>query len=197
MKFKGLLLGAALVLLLATPSYSFVSECYEEECALPSAGSASEFLLDDLNSLPEIDDFVSFATDGQFWPTEGIVTGHFGKWRGGRRSGHYHAGVDIAAPTGTPIVAPFEGVVTFTGRKGGYGLTVIIDHGDGVATLYGHNSNILVSEGQRVEKGDLISKVGSTGRSSGPHLHYEVRKEGSPVNPLTWTAKLQTLRAGI
>ena len=197
MKFKGLLMAAALVLLFAKPSFAIVNECYEEECALPSANSASEFLLDDLNSLPEIDELVSYTTDGQFWPTQGIITGHFGKWRGGRRSGHYHAGVDIAAPVGTQIVAPIDGTVEFVGRKGGYGLTLIIDHGDGVATLYGHNSDILVEEGQKVKKGQSISKVGSTGRSSGPHLHYEVRMEGYPVNPLAWTAKLQTLRAGI
>lgn len=195
MKAKQLLVAFGLVFLLIKPSFAFVTECEEEECALPSAASASEFLLDDLNSLPEIDDLVAIPTEGQFWPTQGIITGHFGKWRGGRRSGHYHAGVDIAAPVGTHILAPMDGVVTFAGRKGGYGRTLIIDHGDGIATLYGHNSEIRVEEGQEVKKGQLISKVGSSGRSTGPHLHYEVRTEGHPVNPLAWTAKLQTLKS--
>lgn len=195
MKMKGLLVGIGLVFALVKPSFAMVNECYEEECALPSASSASAFLLDDLNSLPEIDDLAAIATDGQFWPTQGIITGHFGKWRGGRHSGHYHAGVDIAAPVGTNIVAPIDGTVIFAGRKGGYGLTLIIDHGDGVATLYGHNSELLVEEGQVVKKGQQVSKVGSSGRSTGPHLHYEVRMEGYPVNPLAWTAKLQTLKS--
>lgn len=195
MKFKVILIGVGLILALVKPSFAFVSECEEEDCVIPSSTSASQFLVDDINSLPEIDDLAALPTEGQFWPAQGIITGHFGKWRGGRRhSGHYHAGVDIAAPIGTSIVAPIDGTISFVGRKGGYGLTVIVEHGDGIATLYGHTSEVFVEEGQSVKKGQLISKVGSSGRSTGPHLHYEVRMEGSPVNPLAWTSKLQTAK---
>ncbi len=194
MKLKVFFISLALVFLFVKPSFAMVTECEEEECAFPSAASAAEFLLDDLNSLPDIDDLAAIPTEGQFWPTQGIITGHFGKWRGGRRSGHYHAGVDIAAPMGTNIMAPIDGIVAFVGRKGGYGRTLIIDHGDGIATLYGHTSEILVSEGEVILKGQCVAKVGSSGRSSGPHLHNEVHKEGSVVNPLAWTAKLQTIK---
>ncbi len=194
MKLKGLLIGVGLFFLLVKPAFAFVDSCEDEICDLPTAASASQFLLDDLNSLPEVDELAAIPTEGQFWPVQGIITGHFGKWRGGRHSGHYHAGVDIAAPVGTNILAPIDGIVLFVGRKGGYGRTLIIEHQDGIATLYGHTSEIFVSEGQVVKKGQLIGKVGSSGHSTGPHLHYEVRMEGSPVNPLAWTAKLQTLK---
>lgn len=195
MKLKKLLWSAGLFFVLTQPVYSFVDNCEDEICELPSAASASEFLLDDLNSLPEIDDLAAIPTEGQFWPVQGILTGHFGKWRGGRHRGHYHAGVDIAAPTGTPILAPLDGKVIFAGRKGAYGKTLILEHEDGIATLYGHTSEILVEEGEIVKKGQFIAKVGSSGRSTGPHLHYEVRTEGSPVNPLAWTSRLQSLKS--
>ncbi len=195
MKLKSFMIAVGLISALAKPSFAFVSDCYEESCTLPAASSASQFLLDDLNSLPDIDDLAAIPTEGQFWPVQGIITGHFGKWRGRRHSGHYHAGVDIAAPVGTNIMSPIDGKVAFVGRKGGYGLTLIIEHGNGIATLYGHTSEVFVAEGQWVKKGQLISKVGSSGHSTGPHLHYEVRMEGSPVNPLAWTAKLQTSKS--
>ncbi len=194
MKVKTLLLGLGLVFLMLKPSYAFVSECYDEDCALPPAASASQFLLDDLNNIPDIDEVAAIPTEGQFWPVQGIITGLFGKWRGGHHYGHYHAGVDIAAPVGTNIVVPIDGTVAFVGHKGGYGRTLIIEHEDGIATLYGHTSEILVSEGEVVKKGQLVAKVGSSGHSTGPHLHYEVRMEGSPVSPLARTAKLQTAK---
>ncbi len=97
----------------------------------------------------------------------------------------FHYGVDIAASHGTPIQAAADGVVVFAGWRRAYGITVILDHGNGLATLYAHCSRVLVSEGQTVKQGDIIALVGSTGLSTGPHLHFEVRRYGEPINPLT------------
>lgn len=95
-----------------------------------------------------------------------------------------HAGVDIPGPTGTPIYATADGVISHADRLGGYGNMVEINHGKGISTRYGHLSKILVSDNMRVKRGQLIALMGSTGRSTGPHLHYEVRIDGHPVNPL-------------
>lgn len=95
-----------------------------------------------------------------------------------------HTGVDIAAEYGSPIHASADGVVVHSGWLGGYGKTVIIDHGGGISTLYGHCSRLVVSEGQQVKQGQIIGYVGSTGFSTGPHLHFERRRNGVPVNPL-------------
>ena len=95
----------------------------------------------------------------------------------------FHKGVDIAAPMGTDVYCAAQGKVIFAGQKSGYENCVIIEHGNGLATLYGHLSKILVDANQQVKIGDVIAKVGSTGRSTGPHLHYEVRKNNTPINP--------------
>ena len=95
----------------------------------------------------------------------------------------FHKGVDIAAPMGTDVYCAAQGKVIFAVQKSGYGNCVIIEHGNGLATLYGHLSKILVDANQQVKIGDVIAKVGSTGRSTGPHLHYEVRKNNTPINP--------------
>ncbi len=95
-----------------------------------------------------------------------------------------HEGLDIAAPPGTPIIAPADGSVKFAGERRGFGLTLEIDHGYGYTTLYGHCQRIDVEEGNRVTRGDVVARVGSTGKSTGPHLHYEVRVSQIPVNPI-------------
>ncbi len=97
-----------------------------------------------------------------------------------------HEGIDIAAPRGTPIMAAAKGRVSFAGRRSGYGLLVEIDHGYGYSTLYGHASELLVRIGQTVERGEVIARVGNTGLATSPHLHYEVRIAGRPVNPLSY-----------
>ncbi|MGL4773302.1 MAG: M23 family metallopeptidase [Clostridium sp.] len=113
-------------------------------------------------------------------PVAGALSSGFGP-----RWGKEHKGIDIAASTGEIVKAFMPGVVTFSGfDNGGYGNLVIIDHGNGIQSYYGHNSKLLVKEGQQVSQGTNISEVGSTGRSTGPHLHFEIRKNGEPVNPL-------------
>ncbi|MDR3091708.1 MAG: peptidoglycan DD-metalloendopeptidase family protein [Clostridiales bacterium] len=120
------------------------------------------------------------------WPVRGIVTSEVGSRPNpfGGSGTENHSGLDISCPTGTPVKAAGSGVVTFAGfANNGYGNLVIIDHGYGIVTMYGHNSEVKVSAGQRVDKGDIIAKSGSTGRSTGPHVHYEVRVNGAITNP--------------
>lgn len=97
-----------------------------------------------------------------------------------------HGGLDMAAPPGTPVFAPADGVVSYVGYEAGYGKLVSIDHGYGVVTRYGHNSRVFVEQGQKVKRWDVISSVGSTGRATGSHLHYEVRIHGIAVDPLNY-----------
>lgn len=97
-----------------------------------------------------------------------------------------HAGLDMAAPPGTPVYAPADGVVSYVGYENGYGKLVSIDHGYGVVTRYGHNSRVFVEQGQKVHRWDVISAVGNSGRSTGPHLHYEVRIHGIAVDPTNY-----------
>jgi hypothetical protein len=118
------------------------------------------------------------------WPVHGPVNSEYGKRRSpwdGRVE--QHPGIDIGAALGTPIESPAAGTVIVASSGGGYGRHVKLDHGNGVRSLYGHLSRLDVKAGQRVEKGQVIGLVGSTGRSTGPHLHYEVRVEGKRVDP--------------
>jgi murein DD-endopeptidase MepM/ murein hydrolase activator NlpD len=116
---------------------------------------------------------------GFIWPSRGVLTSRFGM-----RYRRHHNGIDIASPTGTPIYAARDGVVTFAGRRGGYGLVVYVEHGDGYTTVYGHASSLHVKVGERVRRGELIARVGCTGSCTGAHLHFEVHEGGTPVNPL-------------
>jgi murein DD-endopeptidase MepM/ murein hydrolase activator NlpD len=119
------------------------------------------------------------SASGLIWPVSGPVTSPFG-WRWGRM----HEGIDIAVPTGTPIAASAAGTVIYAGWLGGYGNLVVIDHGGGLSTAYAHQSSIASSAGQQVAQGQVIGYIGCTGHCFGPHLHYEVRVNGSPVDPL-------------
>ena len=126
------------------------------------------------------------GTGAMIWPTDATaITSPFGsRTHPIFGSTRFHSGIDIGADYGDSVHAADGGVVISAGWLGGYGKAVIIDHGNGISSLYGHNSELLVSEGQSVRKGQVISRVGSTGDSTGPHLHFEVRQNGSPVNPM-------------
>ena len=129
-------------------------------------------------------DWIKANAAPNLWPVEGQVTGSFGEridpFNG---EGAFHSGVDIGSSYGHPIVAPADGFVTLTDTMGGYGRTIMIDHGNGISTRYGHLSGFAVTSGQHVQRGEVIGYVGASGRSTGPHLHYEVRINDTPVNP--------------
>jgi murein DD-endopeptidase MepM/ murein hydrolase activator NlpD len=119
------------------------------------------------------------SSSGLIWPVNGPVTSPFGE-----RWGRMHEGIDIGVGYGTPIEAAASGTVVYAGWESGYGNFVVIDHGNGLATAYGHQSKIAVTNGQVVNQGDVIGYVGCTGHCFGPHLHFEVRVNGAPVDPL-------------
>ena len=124
------------------------------------------------------------ATTPSIWPTDGVVSSPYGlRWNGS----DFHPGIDIANDMGTPIVATADGVVIEAGwNSGGYGNMVDIDHGNGIMTRYAHASQVVVTAGQHVRRGQLIAYMGSTGFSTGPHVHYEVRIDGQAVNPVSY-----------
>lgn len=135
-----------------------------------------QFLLDKesfLNSTPTI------------LPADGWITSYFGQrmspWAGRLKM---HEGLDVGAPYGTPVHAPADGIITYSGEKAGFGKFVQIDHGYGIETIYAHNQSLHVRSGQKIKRGSLLAAVGNTGHSTGPHLHYEVRVNGIAVDPL-------------
>lgn len=129
-------------------------------------------------------DWVRANSSPNIWPVEGTVTGSFGEridpFNG---EGAFHNGVDISSGYGQAVMAPADGVVEFADFFGGYGRALILNHGRGVSTRYGHLSGFAVTVGQQVHRGDIIGYIGLSGRSTGPHLHYEVRINDIPVNP--------------
>jgi murein DD-endopeptidase MepM/ murein hydrolase activator NlpD len=129
-------------------------------------------------------DWMRLAAAPTLWPVQGRITGSFGEridpFSG---EGAFHRGVDISSEVGTRIIAPADGIILFADFMNGYGRTVMIDHGNGISTLYGHMSGFAVTTGQLVHRGDTVGYVGQSGRSTGPHLHYEVRIFNTPVNP--------------
>jgi murein DD-endopeptidase MepM/ murein hydrolase activator NlpD len=144
---------------------------------------ASDRLRGDLEAIAARNSVESLGTSAQgfIWPINGSVTSPYG-YRWGRQ----HTGIDIDGYTGQPIVASKEGTVVLASYYYGYGLTVIVDHGNGVATLYAHQSRTAVSNGESVEQGDIVGYVGCTGSCTGDHLHFEVRINGNPVNPMDY-----------
>lgn len=153
--------------------------------ALDDLSGQVQALEERIHSLFELkQDQLSFwASIPSIWPARGWVTSDFGDRRAWGGHGRVHVGIDIAGPVGTPIIAPADGIVTYRGYRRGYGRTVSIDHGYGISTLYGHCSVIYPNEGEQVKRGTIIATIGSTGRSTGPHLHYEIQVDGVPVNP--------------
>jgi murein DD-endopeptidase MepM/ murein hydrolase activator NlpD len=124
------------------------------------------------------------ASTPSIWPARGWVTSDFGQRLDPYTADRVlHGGMDIAAPHGKEVYAPSDGTVVFSGLEGGYGNVIVIDHGYGIKTRYGHLSKLLVKAGDKVKRGAHIAAVGNTGRSTGPHLHYEVRVNGIPQNP--------------
>ncbi|MFA5105141.1 MAG: M23 family metallopeptidase [Candidatus Margulisiibacteriota bacterium] len=125
-----------------------------------------------------------FASMPSVWPSYGRIMSTFGyrasPWRG------FHSGIDISGAFGSPIRATANGVVSFAGWRTGYGKAVMIDHGFGYQTLYGHTSRFAVSMGQRIRKGQVIAYIGMTGFSTGPHVHYEILRNGSCINPINY-----------
>ncbi|MBI5101919.1 MAG: M23 family metallopeptidase [Nitrospirae bacterium] len=145
-----------------------------------------------MESVGEIRDFLSqqknvYLSTPMGWPVDGHVTSPFGE-REHPRSGEskFHSGIDIAADPGSPVRATADGIVSFSGWSGGGGNLAVIEHGFGFSTYYAHNKMVVVKVGQKVKRGEVIGHVGSTGNSTGPHVHYEVTKEGKTVNPLTY-----------
>jgi murein DD-endopeptidase MepM/ murein hydrolase activator NlpD len=128
-----------------------------------------------------------FMATPSLWPARGFITSDFG-WRRDPITGvsEFHEGIDISSPYGTKVIAAAEGVVIESGPDAGYGKVVVIDHGYGIVTRYAHLSASYVSVGKKVKKGEVIGAVGSSGKSTGPHVHYEVRIDGVPVNPLKY-----------
>jgi len=129
-------------------------------------------------------DWIRANSAPNLWPVEGQVTGSFGEridpFNG---EGAFHSGVDIGSTYGRQVIAPADGVVVFADFLGGYGKALMLDHGHGISTRYGHLSGYAVTPGQHIHRGDVIGYVGLSGRSTGPHLHYEVRINDTPVNP--------------
>ncbi len=150
---------------------------------LSEAATRQEKSLQELQSY-FLDQKSRLASTPSVWPARGWVTSDFGQ-----RLDPYtaervmHEGLDIAAPHGKEVMSPSDGTVIFAGLEGGYGNVLVIDHGYGVKTRYGHLAKLEVKTGDRVKRGQIVGAVGNTGRSTGPHLHYEVRVNGIPENP--------------
>lgn len=180
---------------IGTPSAGGVSKVNSEDMVKVLEGKTAsieqEIKLRE-KSLSELVEYLEdrrslFMATPSLWPAKGLITSEFG-WRKDPISGvtEYHEGIDISAPSGTSVKAAGEGVVIESGNDAGYGKAIVIDHGYGIVTRYAHLSKSYVVVGQKVKKGSVIGAVGSSGKSTGPHVHYEVRIDGVPVNPIKY-----------
>jgi len=161
---------------------------------LPMGGASANKVSYDLSYLQFLEDRADYLLTSirgipLGYPVYGRITSHIG-WRKNPfgRGYEFHSGIDITAPQGSKVLATADGVVVLAGWYGDYGKTVIIRHPSGYLTLYGHLSHVDVKEGQKVKAGDVVGRVGSTGRSTGPHLHYEVIKDNRPIDPSKFLA---------
>lgn len=185
--WAGLLLGLLLVLLAGSymkhqPNLSAESRApLEAQAVISSGGGQEQEILKVARSADTL------ASKPSIWPVNGEITSGFG-WRTSPwgEGNEMHAGIDIANSMETPIVATADGEVVQTGWAGGYGNVVQLSHGNGIVTVYGHNSRIAVKTGEPVKKGQIIAYMGSTGRSTGPHVHYEIRVNGTAVDPISF-----------
>ena len=148
------------------------------------SGRATRMLASTYGSLLDNDMLFNVAYAPSLWPVQGVVTSSYGErldpFNG---EGAFHKGIDIATAMGSPVRAPADGTVLVAAMANGYGREIRIDHGHGIQTLFGHMSGFAVVAGEEVKRGEIIGYVGSSGRSTGPHLHYEVLIHDTPVNP--------------
>jgi hypothetical protein len=169
-----------------TPRADRVSVLREDAERLGLIAGARELSLADLLDKLE-DKRHRLASTPAIWPAKGWLTSRFGNrvspFTAGRQ---FHAGIDIAGARGTDVIAPARGRVVFSGKRGPLGLALVIDHGYGVRTLYGHIDETFVKRGQEIERGQVVASLGNSGRSTGPHLHYVVEVKGKAVNPLDY-----------
>ena len=167
-----------------------ISCLHQDLSAMRKQAWQTEKDLKDLEGLLRARKSILMATPS-LWPVAGQISSRFGDTRLSAYSGgpRPHMGVDISAPTGTPIVAPADGVISVVGTGSDLGRMIIIDHGHGFCTRYGHLKKHLVQAGDKVRKGQIIGIVGSSGTSTGPHLHYEVRVRGNAVDPIDYMKK--------
>lgn len=181
--------------LLSFKSKDKILENVNTKIGIHDAGSLDMDMLKDqikntIERVTEIQDFLKnqkdiYMSTPKGWPVMGRITSEFGSRENPIHGGQeFHSGLDISAGTGTPVKATADGIVSFSGWSAGNGNLVVIEHGFGYSTFYAHNSSIAVRVGQKVKRGEIIAHVGSTGNTTGPHLHYEVWHNGKPVNPI-------------
>lgn len=164
------------------PAVASMEELYALKNTAMSGGASLGIGMD-MNSAT-IRDWDRLAAAPSLWPVEGRITSAFGQRMDPfNDEGAFHRGIDISSPYGTRVMSPADGVVRFAYLMNGYGRAIIVDHGQGITTLYGHLSGFGVTPGQMIHRGDTLGYVGISGRSTGPHLHYEVRIFNTPVNP--------------
>ncbi|MGB9680197.1 MAG: M23 family metallopeptidase [Minisyncoccia bacterium] len=164
---------------------------YDENTTTQLASEIDQKSKDLENLMAKVSDRLNYLNSiPSIYPVYGTITSPFGMRKSPYGYGsEFHPGIDIAVPVGTPVKAAGSGTVTYAGWLSGYGKAIMIDHGYGITSVYGHNSEILVKVGQTVKRGDIIAKSGNTGRSTGPHVHFEVRLNGNPIDPMKYLAK--------